>query len=80
MAMTEAQEQMSLALGNFWPVVYPDLNKIAYAPLLVSKINQYLAPYNCQFVYPGDEISKGNFVFDTDADRIRFLLEWGGAQ
>ena len=77
---TEAQKQMTDALRNFWPVTYPKINTIAYGPLMIAKFNEHLAPWRCQFVYEGDDWTAGDFKFESDEDRIQFLLTWGGEQ
>lgn len=79
MKITPAQYQMSAALRNFWPEVYPEINQISYGPLMISKINEHLAPWKCKFVYT-ETYEDGDFVFDSDEDRVLFLLKWGGAQ
>lgn len=79
MAESEARRQITMALRNFWPVVYPEISSIKYGPLMLSKVNEHLAPWKCQFVYTV-EYADGDFVFETDEDRVLFLLRWSGDQ
>lgn len=77
---SEAQLQLAAALRNFWPVVYPEISTIAYGPLMISAMNKHLVDWNCQFKFENDAWQDGDFAFDSDEDRVLFILKWGGSQ